>query len=200
MPTLKPKSRSISPLTAFTNRHFVADGFDVLILVFHFLAGPLPSGLEAGLPRPDDDDVVAHVHERVHDASAEALAVGEQDHDGSQSPDDAEHGEQGAQAVAHERLPALRNEFFQVHFDSQSGRNLVKRFRQRESTLLNMHVSRSGVHSQQRPSAVHFAAIVWCGDSLTRPCTVVMTGWSRSMSPELVLRSTSNAASDGRRR
>ena len=35
---------------------------------------------------------------------AEALAVAEQQHDGDQAPDDAEHGEAGAQAVAHQAI------------------------------------------------------------------------------------------------
>ncbi len=96
-------------------RNFVADGFDVLEFVRNFLSGALTAGLHAGLSGPKDDDVVSHVQEGVQNASAEALAVGKQKHNGDQAPADAEHGQRGARAVAHQSLPALRDEFFQEH-------------------------------------------------------------------------------------
>ena len=46
---------------------------------------------------------------------AEAAAVAEEQHDGDEAPDDAEHGEAGAQAVADERVDGLGEGFVEVH-------------------------------------------------------------------------------------
>ena len=75
------------------NGHFVANRFHVFQFVLDRLAGPLPSSLHAGLPRPHHDDVVAHVQESVQDASAETLSVGQEQHHGNQAPSDAQHGQ-----------------------------------------------------------------------------------------------------------
>ncbi len=46
---------------------------------------------------------------------AEAFAVAQQEHDGDESPDDAEHGEAGAQAIAEQRIDALTDDLREVH-------------------------------------------------------------------------------------
>src|SRR5258708_5710864 len=81
----------------------------------HWLAGTLAPRLHAGLPGPHHDHVVAHVQEGVQHASAQALAVGEKQHYRGEAPYDTQHGERRAHAVAHQRLPTLRDEFFRVH-------------------------------------------------------------------------------------
>src|SRR5258708_36358634 len=81
-------------------RNLIANRLDVGVLVFDLLAGTLASGLQAGLPGPQDNHVVAHVHEGVDDAAAKALSVGAQEDHRSQSPDDAQHGQHRAQAIA----------------------------------------------------------------------------------------------------
>src|SRR5678816_302456 len=50
--------------------NFIANRFNVFVLVFNFLAGALSSGLKAGLSRPENNDVGPHVHEGVHNAPA----------------------------------------------------------------------------------------------------------------------------------
>ena len=109
-PYLKLKPSSVSELTALEEGNFVAHGFGVAIEKFDAFAGSLAAGLHAGLSAPDHDDVVAETEEAVEDAFAEAFAVAEQKHDGDESPDDAEHGEAGAQAVAQKRVDALTND------------------------------------------------------------------------------------------
>ena len=94
------------------DRDFFANGFHILEFVRDFLAGPLTACLQAGLSGPHHDHVVAHVHKGVDHASAEALAISQQQNDRGQAPHDSKHGERGTQAVAHERLPALEDEFF----------------------------------------------------------------------------------------
>ena len=93
----------------------VADGFHVAIAEVDLLAGALAAGLHGGLAAPDHDDVVADAEEALQDGVAEALAVAEEQHDGDQSPDDAEHGEAGAQAVAAEGVDGLGEGFAKIH-------------------------------------------------------------------------------------
>ena len=107
------------------DRHLIANRFHVLIFVSDLLARALAAGLHTGLSRPKHNDVIAHVHKSMQHTAAQTLAVGEQQHHRSQSPHDAQHGEQGAHAVAHKRLPALQNEFFQEHGFEQSGQRSV---------------------------------------------------------------------------
>ena len=101
--------------------HFVTNGFYVLNFVLDCFARPLPAGLHAGLPRPDYNHVIAHVQERVQHASAQALPVCQQQHHRRQAPDDPEHSQRRTHTIAHQRLPALRNELFEVHKKVASG-------------------------------------------------------------------------------
>mgnify|MGYP006920645770 CR=1 FL=1 len=48
-------------------------------------------------------------------AAAQSLSVGQQDDHRCQSPYDAQHRQRRSQAVPHQRLPALRDEFFEEH-------------------------------------------------------------------------------------
>ena len=95
--------------------HFIANGFHIFQFVLDRLAGPLAASLHAGLARPNDDDVVSHVQKGMQNAPAQALSVSQQQHDGDQAPANAQHGQRRTRAIAHQRLPALRNEFFHVH-------------------------------------------------------------------------------------
>ncbi len=72
--------------------NFVANGFDVLVFVFHRPPGTLSSGLQAGLPRPQHDHIVSHVEERLQNAAAQSLPIGEKDDHRGQAPNNAEHG------------------------------------------------------------------------------------------------------------
>ena len=62
-------------------REAIANRFDVGILVLNFFASTLTSSLQAGLTGPKDNHIVAHVHERMNHASAQTLAVSEQEYD-----------------------------------------------------------------------------------------------------------------------
>jgi hypothetical protein len=93
----------------------VADGFHVAVEEADLLAGALAAGLHGGLTSVDHDDVVAEAHEALHDAGSEGAAVAEEKDDGDQAPDDAEHGEAGAQAVAAEGLDGLGEGFGELH-------------------------------------------------------------------------------------
>jgi hypothetical protein len=115
VPSLKPKVAIDLAANRADNRNLFANGFDIFEFILNRFARALAAGLHAGLPRPDDDHVVAHVHEGVHHASTQPLTISQQQHHRSQAPHNAQHGERGAHAVAHERLPALRDEFFQEH-------------------------------------------------------------------------------------
>ena len=86
----------------------VAHGFDVAVDESDLLAGALAAGLHGGLSAPHHDDVVADAEEALAARRRPGLAVAEQQHDGDQSPHDAEHGEAGAQAVAAEGIDARR--------------------------------------------------------------------------------------------
>src|SRR5258708_1594527 len=88
----------------------LADGLSVSVEELDALAGALSSGLHAGLSSPDHDDGVAEAEEAVEDAFSEAASVAEQKHDGDDTPDDAEHGEPGAQAVAPRAIAALADD------------------------------------------------------------------------------------------
>ena len=74
-------------------RHFDANGFHIFKLVLDGFSCALAASLHAGLSRPHDNDVVAHVQKSVQDASAEPLPVREQQHYRHQAPADAQHGE-----------------------------------------------------------------------------------------------------------
>src|SRR5208282_3765621 len=71
------------------------------------LAGALASRLFAGLLRPADDGAFAESIEAAHQNFAEASAVGNQQRDRGDPPDDAEHGERAACAVAPQRRPGF---------------------------------------------------------------------------------------------
>ncbi len=93
----------------------LAHGLGVAVEELDALAGALSAGLHAGLPAPDHDDVVAQAEEAIQDLFAEAASVAQQKDYGDESPDDAEHGEPGAQAIAEQRLDALADDLTQVH-------------------------------------------------------------------------------------
>ena len=109
-PYLKLKPSSVSELTALRKGTSSRTASVSPSMKLDALAGALAAGLHAGLSAPDHDDVVAEAEEAVEDAFAEALAVAEQKDDGDEAPDDAEHGEAGAQAVAQEGVDALAND------------------------------------------------------------------------------------------
>src|SRR6266851_585062 len=46
---------------------------------------------------------------------AHAFAIAKQEHDCGESPHDPHHGQDGTQAVARERLPALPDQFLDAH-------------------------------------------------------------------------------------
>src|SRR5207248_4353124 len=93
-------------------RHFIANRLNILQFVGDFLACALAARLQTGLPWPQDDDVVAHIQKSMKHAAAQTLAIRQQQHDRYQAPTYPQHGQSGARAIAHERLPALRDEFF----------------------------------------------------------------------------------------
>ena len=93
----------------FHNGDFIPNRFDIGVFILDVFPGSLPTRLEAGLPRPQHDDLMPHGVESVRDGTAEALPEGQQQDDRSQAPNDAQHGQQRAQPIAHQRLPTLRD-------------------------------------------------------------------------------------------
>ena len=187
-----------------------------------FLPARWPPACMLVCPGHEHDDVVAHVQEGMQHASAQALPVSQQQHDRDQAPADAQHGQRRARAVAHQRLPALRDEFFEKHgfitVDQLRGhgshgfrgltlkRTIIDRLAIRvnpcksviSAELLDVNVARSRAHAQQRAAAVHFPV-----NRLVRlfhaALTVISIGSPTSTVPELVEISASNAAFAGSR-
>ena len=93
----------------------LADGFNVAIEKLDAFAGAFATYLHAGLAAPDHDDVIADAQEAVEDAGAYASAVAEEQDDGDESPDNADHSETGAQPVAQERRDALADDLGELH-------------------------------------------------------------------------------------
>src|SRR5258708_21472833 len=87
------------------------DNVEVGLLQTHFFAGTLSARLLAGLLRPADDNAFAESVEAAHQDAAKAAAVGDQQGDGGNSPDDAQHGQQAAGVVAPESNPGFENDF-----------------------------------------------------------------------------------------
>ena len=90
--------------------HFIANRFHICVLVFDLFPRSLPAGLQTRLPGPQDDYIVSHVQESVQNTTAKTLSIGEQEDYRRQSPNNAEHGQSGAQTIPEKRLPALRDE------------------------------------------------------------------------------------------
>ena len=76
------------------------DDVEVSLLQTHFLAGTLSAGLLAGLLRPADDDALAESVKPAYQDAAKTAAIGDQQSDGGDSPDNAQHGQQAASVVA----------------------------------------------------------------------------------------------------
>src|SRR5882724_547092 len=71
--------------------------------------------LHAGLSAPEQDDIVADAEKRAENALSDALAVTKQQDHRSNAPYYSQHGEGRAQAVAHQRKPALGDDFLHLH-------------------------------------------------------------------------------------
>src|SRR6202012_6210606 len=93
----------------------VAEGFGVAFLELDLLTGPLAACLHGGLPAPEHDDVIADAEEALQNGFADGVAVAEQKDDGDESPDDAEHGEDGTHAIAAEGVDGLIEGFADFH-------------------------------------------------------------------------------------
>src|SRR5215468_7755697 len=83
------------------------------LLKNNFLAGPLAARLLAGLLGPADDSAFPKRIEAIDENRPEAVAVGDQQRDRGNSPDDSEHRQSTARAVALQRDPGFVDEFGQ---------------------------------------------------------------------------------------
>ena len=97
----------------FHQRSSFLDDVEVSLLQTHLLAGTLSARLLAGLLRPADDNAFAESIEPAHQDAAETAAVGDQQSDGRNPPDNAQHGQQAAGVVAPESDPGFENDFSQ---------------------------------------------------------------------------------------
>ena len=79
-------------------------------------AGFVAAGLLAGAAGKDADGVGAPLGKDRLDGVAEAVAVGEQQHDRGDAPGHADHGDGGAAAVEEHRLPGLGENVFEHEF------------------------------------------------------------------------------------
>ena len=98
--------------------HFL-DDVEIGLLQKHFLAGALAAGLLAGLLRPADHHALAESVEPAHQDVAKAAAVGDQQGNGRDPPDDAQHGQQAARVIAPQGDPGFANDFNQHSFQAR---------------------------------------------------------------------------------
>ena len=91
----------------FYQRHSFLDEIDIFLFENDLLARSLPAGLLAGLLRPTDDRTLPEGIETVDQDCAEAVAVGNQQRHGRDTPNDAEHSQGAASSVALQRDPGF---------------------------------------------------------------------------------------------
>ena len=107
------------------------DHLEVSLLEHYFLARSLSAGLLAGLLWPGYDDALAEGVEAVHEDMSEAAPVSGQQRDRHDAPDDAEHGEETASAVALQRRPGCENDLCQ-HCNTPCGDGRLARPAERQ--------------------------------------------------------------------
>src|ERR1035441_4262542 len=83
------------------------DHLEIGLLEYNFLPGALSAGLFAGLLRPANDSAFAKGIESADQNFAKAATVSNQKSDGCNTPDNAEHGEGAACAVAPQGHPGF---------------------------------------------------------------------------------------------
>src|SRR5262249_17059463 len=97
----------------FHQRSGRLDHLQVGLFKNHFLAGTLATRLFAGLLRPADHHTFPKRVETMDQDTAEAVSVGNEQRDGRNSPDDAQHREKASRDVALQRDPSLENDLNQ---------------------------------------------------------------------------------------
>src|SRR5205814_1806718 len=110
--------------TPLPDERDLSDGLRIRKPQSHTPAGTLTARLQARLSAPHDRHAAAErAREAAKESRVEAVAVGQQHHDGDDAPRDAEHRESRTHAVAEEAGHGLARDFLQHSATHDSNRN-----------------------------------------------------------------------------